>query len=83
MCFANLRLNQHVTSQKIHPYKKGPWLNDMCQHEHQYNTNSDQDEEALQDKLETLFVLNLDELSWLKEKRMREKSYKEDNAHLE
>ena len=29
--------------------KKGPWLNDMCQHEQQYDTNSDQDEEALHD----------------------------------
>ena len=69
MCCA-IRLIQHVTSQKINLSKKGPWLNDMCQHEHQYNTNSDQDEEALQDKLESPLVLNLDELDWLKGKRM-------------
>ena len=55
----------------------------MCQHEHQYNTNSDQDEEALQDKLESPLVLNLDELNRLKGKRMRERSNEEDTAHLE
>ena len=67
MCSVILWLTQNVTSQKIHPYKKGPWLNDLCPPEQQYNPNSDQDEEALQDKLESLFVLNLDELNRLKE----------------
>ena len=55
----------------------------MCQHERQYNTNSDQDEEALQDKLESPLVLNLGELNRLKGKRMRERSNEEDTAHLE
>ena len=84
MCFALLRLNPHVTSQKMHlSKKKGPWLNYLSQHEQQYNTNSDQEEEALQDKLESLLVLNLDELNRLKGKRMRERSNEEDTAHLE
>ena len=82
MCCAILRLIQYVTSQKIDP-TKGPWLNDMCQHEGQYNTPSDQDEEALQDKLESPLVLNLGELNRLKGKRMRERSNEEDTAHLE
>ena len=68
----------------MHPtIKKGPWLNYLSQHEQQYNTNGDQDEEALQDKLESLLVLNLDELDRLKGKRMRERSNEEDTAHLE
>ena len=83
ICFAIFQLNQHVPSQKVHPSKIDPWLNDVVPHEKQYNTNSDQDEEALQDKLESPLVVNLSELDWLKGKRMREKSNKEDNAHLE
>ena len=83
MCSAILQLTQHVISQKINLSKKGPGLNDLCQHEHQYNTNSDQDEEALQDKLESPLVVNLGELDWLKGKRMRERSNEEDTAHLE
>ena len=79
MCFAN----QHVTSQQIHPCKKGPWLNDLCQNKQQYNPNSDQDDEALQDKLESLLVLNLGELDRLKGKRMRERSNEKDTDHLE
>ena len=58
---------QHVNSQNIHPSKKNPWLNDLCQHEQQYNTKSNQDEEALHDTLESPLVLNLVELYWLKE----------------
>ena len=57
----------HVNSQHIHPSKKDPWLNDLCQHEQQYNTKSNQDEEALHDTLESLLVLNLAVLYWLKE----------------
>ena len=83
MCSVILWLTKHVTSQKTHPCIKGPWLNDLCQHEQQYNTNSDQDEEALQDKLESPLVLNLGELNRLKGKRMRERSNEEDTAHLE
>ena len=83
MCFANLRLNQNVISQKIHLCKKESWLNDLCYHEQQNNTNSDQDEDALQDKLESPLVLNLCELDWLKGKRMRERSHEKDTAHLE
>ena len=67
MCSAIIWLTQHVISQKKNLAKKGPLLNDMCQHEQQYNTNSDQDEEALQDKLESPLVLNLAELNRLKE----------------
>ena len=58
---------QHVNSQNIHPSKKDPWLNDLCQHEQQYNTKSNQDEDAIQEKLESLLVLNLVELYRLKE----------------
>ena len=53
---------------KKNPFKKGTWINDMCQHEHQYNTNSNQDEEALQDTLESLLVLYPVELYWLKDR---------------
>ena len=48
----------------------------MCPHEQQYNTNSNQDEEALQDKFESLLVLNLDELNWLKGKPGYERKIK-------
>ena len=68
MCCVILRVIQHDTSQKISPSKIGPWLNNLCRDERQYNTNSDQDEEALQDKLESPLVLNLDELNRLKGK---------------
>ena len=53
----------------------------MCPHEQKYNTNSDQDELALQDKLESLLVLNLDELNWLKGKLEWDKD--QISAHLE
>ena len=68
---------------KNHPCIKGPWLNDLCQHEQQYNTKSNQDEEALQDKLESPLVLNRVDLNCLNGKRMRERSNEEDTAHLE
>ena len=83
MWCANLRLIQYVTSQIMNPSKIDSWLNDMCQHEGQYNTNSNQDEEALQDKLESPLVLNLGELNRLKGKRVTERSNGEDTAHLE
>ena len=67
MCFAIIRLHRLVLSQKIHPNKKGPWVSDLCPHEQQYNTNSDQDAEAFHDKLESPLVLNLVELNRLKE----------------
>ena len=67
MCCVILWLIQRVTSQKIHPSKKGPWRTDMYQHQQGYNRNSNQDEEVLHDKLESLLVLNLAELYWLKE----------------
>ena len=63
-----LRLIQRVTSQKIHPSEKGPWRTDNEQHQQGYNKNSNQDEEALHDKLESRLVLNLIELYWLKKK---------------
>ena len=66
MCFSNLRASHHAISQKVHPCKKGPWLNDLCPHERQYNPNNDQDKDAFQDKLESPLVLNLCELDWLK-----------------
>ena len=66
--FDNIRrLNQNVLCQKHDPSKKGPWLNDMCPHEWQYNKKSNQDELALQDQFELLLVVNLGELHWLKE----------------
>ena len=54
----------------------------MCPHEQQHNRKSDQDEEALQDKLESLLVLSLAELDWLKES-LDEREIKSLNAHLE
>ena len=76
-------LNQHVPCQKMQPSNKDPWLNDLCPHKQQYNPNSDQDEDALQDQLESPLVLKLGELNWLKGKRMRERSNRKDTAHLE
>ena len=52
------------------------------------NTNNNtiqtisRDEEALQEKLESLLVLNSVELNWLKGKRMRERS-NQDKVNLE
>ena len=57
-----IRLIQRVTSQKIHPTEKGPWRTGMYQHEQRYNRNSNQDEEAIHDTLESLLVLNQVEL---------------------
>ena len=83
MWCANLRLIQYVTSQIRNHFKIDSWLTNMCQHEHQYNTNCDQDENALQDKLESPLVLNRVELNRLKGKRVTERSIEEDTAHLE
>ena len=58
-------------------------MNYVFPHEQQNDPNSNQDEEALQDKLESPLVVNLSELDWLKGKRMRERSNEEDTAHLE
>ena len=64
------------------PIKKGPWIDDLCQHKQQYNENSDQDEEALQDELESLLMLDPIELYRLRRKaRMRERSNQEVTAH--
>ena len=66
------------------PIKQGPWIHDLCQHEQQHNKNSDQDEEALQDKLESLLVFDPVELYRLRRKaRMRERSNQEVTAHLD
>ena len=69
MYFANaiLRFVRHVPSQKIHPCKKGPWIKEISQHKQQSNINSNQDANALQDELESLLMLDPDELYWLKE----------------
>ena len=69
MKFANgaiLRFVQHVPSQKIHPCKC-PGINEISQHKQQSNINSNQDANALQDELESLLMLDPDELYWLKE----------------
>ena len=50
----------------MHLPKKGPWLSDLCQQQYQHNINSYQDENALQDKLESPLVFNLVELCGLK-----------------
>ena len=55
----------------------------MCPREQQCNTNSDKDEDALQNKLESPLVLNLGELNWLKGKKVRERPNEKDSAHLE
>ena len=58
-------------------------MNYVFPHEQQNDPNSNQDEEALQDKLESPLVLNRVDLNWLNGKRMRERSNEEDTAHLE